>query len=72
MSDERTRELLGEIATGSRASVAVIYAGALHDGNVDFPLVNAAIMARWSKTALLEIKRLAWNIDALLPEASDA
>ena len=58
--------LLSEIAepTAKRADVAKTYALALRSSerdSVDWAKVNAAIMARWSRSALEWIKEKAWS-----------
>lgn len=47
---------------GAKEYVATMYARAYNSGqSIDWRRVNDAIIARWSKTALREVKKLAWK-----------
>jgi len=48
----------------TRNSVAFDYAWGIryHESEIDWPRVNAAIIERWSKSALAYIKRRAWKV----------
>ena len=60
-----TAELLEAIADAEieRRGVAVLYGIALRleFGQTDWPVVNRAIMARWSLGGLKYIKKVAWK-----------
>jgi len=58
-----TAELLTHIE-GARIKADVVphYAKAIRDRTIDWPTVNKAIMARWSMSALYDIKQAAWKI----------
>lgn len=46
----------------TRADVAMLYGAAIrYEAPVDWSRVNAAILERWSKSALVWIKREAWK-----------
>jgi hypothetical protein len=55
--------LLREIADPGmkRADVALTYAFGIRQGGVDWPLVNRAIVERWSVSGLQWIKTKAWG-----------
>lgn len=54
-------QLLREVA--DRDDVALTYAFALRQaGEIDWPLVNRAILDRWSLSALKHIKERAWKL----------
>lgn len=60
-----TETLLAEIASTkfTRRQIAATYALAMRDpSNVDWPTVNEAIINRWSRSALVHIKTIAWGI----------
>jgi hypothetical protein len=57
-------QLLEEVADPAmtRRQVALTYRLALRsEDRVDWPKVNQAIISRWSVSALLYIKRIAWG-----------
>jgi hypothetical protein len=59
------RQLLDEIANPARKrrDVAATYALAMNDmEDVDWPLVNRAIMERWSLAGLRYVKATAWKL----------
>jgi hypothetical protein len=52
-----------ELPNSTRDDIAVTYALALVSGeSTDWKVVNKAILARWSLSALVYIKRKAWNL----------
>jgi hypothetical protein len=55
--------ILNEIQAGAtRKSVAMTYRLAMDSGEaVDWPVVNSAIIARWSMSGLQWIKQQAWT-----------
>lgn len=60
-----TKVLLNELANPDmeESDIALIYFTALIQSSTstDFEKINAAIIKRWSKTALLRIKKTAWG-----------
>ena len=60
---DTTRAIVDEIESGAtQKSVAMTYAFAIKSRDkTDWPVVNRAIIARWSRSGLERIKRLAWS-----------
>ena len=59
-----TRAILNAIRNPMvmKKDIAVFYILLLiRNTHASVPVINAAIVARWSKAALLEIKKLAWE-----------
>lgn len=60
----RTQILLDAIdyEANTQADVAQRYAWAMqYEGDVNWSVVNAAIVSRWSNAGLVRVKRLAWE-----------
>ena len=67
MTDDVVR-ILSQIQDKSRVQydIAMLYADCIDQYSsgaaINFSAINAAIMARWSKSGLLRIKRAAWTL----------
>lgn len=63
-----TQVILNEIAQGiSQKSVALSYAMAIKSeaqgaDEPDWPAINQAVIARWSRAGLIRVKNRAWRI----------